>query len=177
MVQAPLTTQHETDLEDLLTAIMTHFGGAIDFWPLVCLSRHELGDPVPFIDCQRISLNERIQELRARLTLEEQEPSEAVLEQLAKLSRMAAELREVFDYFANAHRVSQGDLETAVMKLRQLWQDVCKRLWLLGALIPLPRPPRLTLEREEHLQAVLDGLFDQFLAARTAPPSANGKGH
>jgi len=171
MVQS-LTTTHESALEELLTAIMTQFGGAIDFWPLVCLSKGELGDPVPFIDSQWMSLRDRIQELRARLTQHEYEPSEAVLEQLVKLSRMSAELREVFDYFVNAQAVAQRDLEGAVMKLRALWHDVRMRLWLLGALIPLDRLPILTLERELHFESVLDGLFDQFLTARAAPAEA-----
>jgi len=165
---------HESALGELLSGIITQFGGAIEFWTLVCISQRELGDPVAFIDRQSNSMREQIQELRARLSLGEPEPSDAVMEQAAKLARVSAELREVFDYFIQNHVISQKDLEAAVMRLAQIWQDVRMRVWLLGALIPLASPPALTLEQEAYYQSILDNLFDQFIGSRA---SASGDGH
>ncbi|MCE9530803.1 MAG: hypothetical protein K8T89_06735, partial [Planctomycetes bacterium] len=63
-----LMPQHEAALSDLLSGIITQFGGAVEFWTLVCLSQRELGDPALFIDRQASSLREQIQELRAKLS-------------------------------------------------------------------------------------------------------------
>ena len=65
----------------------------------------------------------------------------AVFEQVVKLARSIDELREAFDFFINAESTRQSDLEGAVMRLAQLWQDVRKRVWLLGTLLLLPEPP------------------------------------
>jgi hypothetical protein len=157
--------EREAVLSDLLNGIVVQCGGAIEFWTLVCLSRRQLGDPAPFVDCQLMSFREQIQELRARL--QEGEPSEAVHEQIAKLLKASAELREVFDFFINANWISEEDLEGAAMNLAQIWQDVRMRTWLLGTLIPLPEPPTLPSEKEAAYQSILDGLFDQFMAARS----------
>ena len=173
---ATLSPQQETTISGTLTGMLVRFGGAIEFWTLVCLSQREIGDPETFIDRQWSNLREQIQELRARLNDGEFEPSEAVLEQIVKLGKVSAELREVFDYFIHAASVPQAELEAAVMKLAHIWQDVRMRVWLLGALIPLPLPPALSLEKEAYYQAILDGLFDQFVAARSAGESHERNG-
>ena len=174
---SPSTIDRETALSDLLAGILTQFGGAIEFWTLVCLAQRELGDPVLFVDRQWSDLREKIQELRARLSGGEQELSEAVLDQVAKLSHVSAEVREIFDFFINAISVAQKDLDAAVIKLAHVWQDVRMRVWLLGTLILLPSPPSLSTEKEAYYQAILDGLFDQFMAARATPDlhERNGK--
>jgi hypothetical protein len=172
-----LTTRQETAVGELLAGLLMQFGGAIEFWTLVCLSERELGDPTVFVDRQWNGLREQLQELRARLSEGESEPSDAALEQVAKLSKACAELREVFDYFLNAAAIAQSDLEAAVVRLAQIWQDVRMRVWLLGALIPLPEGPSLSMEKEAYYQSILDRLFDQFMAARTASElhERNGK--
>jgi hypothetical protein len=174
---ATLSTQQETTIGDTLTDILGHFGGAIEFWTVVCLSQRELGEPTGFVDCQWSNLRERLQELRGQLNEGEFEPSDAAFEQIAKLGKVSAELREVFDYFINVASISQKDLEASVMKLAQIWQEVRMRVWLLGALIPLASPPILSLEKEAYYQSILDGLFDQFMTARAAVETyqRNGK--
>jgi hypothetical protein len=174
---ATLTNQQESTIGDTLSDILVRFGGAIEFWTVVCLSQRELGDPIRFVDSQWSDLRERLQELRGQLNSDEFEPSEAAFEQIAKLGKVSAELREVFDYFINVASISQFDLEASVMKLAQIWQEVRMRVWLLGALIPLPSPPVLSMEKEAYYQSILDGLFDQFMTARAASEAyrRNGK--
>ena len=145
------TSEREAVLSDLLEGIVVQCGGAVEFWTLVCLSRRQLGDPTLFVDRQWMSLREQIQELRERLQDGENELSEPVLEQIAKLLKASAELREVFDFFINADSVAQKDLEAATMKLAQIWRDMRMRVWLLGTLIPLPEPPTLSMEKEAYL--------------------------
>ena len=171
-----LSSQQESAIGETLTGILVQFGGAIEFWTLVCLSQHELGDPANFIDQQWSSLREQLQQLRGQLNEGEFEPSEAVFEQIGKLGKVSAELREVFDYFINAVSVPQEELEAAVMKLAHIWQDVRMRIWLLGALIPLPSPPALSTEKEAYYQSILDGLFDHFVAARALGDSYERNG-
>jgi hypothetical protein len=166
--------EREAVLSDLLSGIVARVAGSIESWTLVCLARRELGDPTEFIDRQWMDLREQIQKTRAALQDGEESPSEPVLEQVAKLLKISAELRETFDFFINANRVSEKDLEAAILKLAQIWQDVRMRVWLLGALIPLAQPPALSTEEEADCQTTLDGLFDQFLASRTP---TNGAGH
>jgi len=168
-----MTPQRESVLGELLTGIITQFGGAIEFWTLVCLSQSELGNPKIFVDRQWIDLRERIQELRERLSEADHESSPAAQEQVAKLASVAAEVREVFDYFIDVTSVTQKDLEAAVLKLAHIWQDVRMRIWLLGALIPLSQPPALSLEKEAYYQNILDALFDQFMTLRTAASDAH----
>lgn len=175
------TVEHQAALDDLFEGLLVRFGGSVEFWPLVCLSQRETGDATPFVDRQWCSLRDLIQELRSRLTDDAFEPSEMVLEQVAKLSRATAEVREAFDFFINFATVPQKELEGAVLKLAQIWHDVRKRIWLLGALLPLAEPTTLASEKEAYFQGILDRLFDQFLAARAMPGSElhlrNGKGH
>jgi hypothetical protein len=160
---ATITTEQETAVGETLSGILVQFGGAIEFWTLVCLSQNEFGDPAAFIDRQWNSLRERTQELRGLLSESDFEPSDAVFEQIGKLGKVSADLREVFDYFINAASVPQKELEAAVMRLAHIWQEVRMRVWLLGALISLPSPPALSMEKEAYYQATLDGLFDQFV--------------
>lgn len=131
----------------------------------------ELGDSEAFVDRQCMHLREQVQRLRRQLQAQPWEPSDAVLEQVIKLLRACAELREVFDYFIHSAKVPLQDLEAAVMKLSQIWQDAQMRVWLIGALIFMPRPPALSSEKEAYYQTILDGLFDQFLMVRS---SSNG---
>jgi len=168
-----MTPQRESVLGELLTGIITQFGGAIESWTLVGLSQSELGNPKIFVDRQWIDLRERIQELRERLSEADHESSPAAQEQVAKLASVAAEVREVFDYFIDVTSVTQKDLEAAVLKLAHIWQDVRMRIWLLGALIPLSQPPALSLEKEAYYQNILDALFDQFMTLRTAASDAH----
>jgi hypothetical protein len=170
----PPVGEREAALTDLLSGIVVRFGASIEFWTLVCLARHELGDPTAFIDRQWIDLRDQVQKTRESLQEGENSPSQAVLEQVAKLLKITAELRETFDFFINANRVAEKELEAAIMKLAHIWQDVRMRVWLLGALILLPQPPALPTEKEADCQTTLDSLFDQFLAARTL---TNGAAH
>jgi len=170
----PPVSEREAVLSDLLAGIVARVAGSIESWTLVCLARRELGDPTEFIDRQWMDLREQIQKTRSALQDGENSASEPVLEQVAKLLKISAELRETFDFFINANRVAEKELEAAIVKLAQIWQDVRMRVWLLGALIPLPDLTALPTETEASYQTILDGLFDQFLAAR-AP--ANGAGH
>jgi hypothetical protein len=163
-----LPPQSESAVGELLMGIVTRFGGALEFWTLVCLSRNELGNPTQFVDRQWSNLLESIQELRSRLAERDYEPPPTVQEQIAKLIGVSAELREVFDHFIAVATVSQKDLEASVLRLAHVWQEVRMRVWLLGTLIPLPQAPVLSMEREAYYQGILDGLIDQFLAARHA---------
>lgn len=174
---ASLSSQQETAVGETLNGILVQFGGAIEFWTLVCLSQRELGDPTAFIDRQWSTLRDQLQELRSQLNENDFEPSEAAFEQIGKIGKVSAELREVFDYFINALTVPQKELEAAVLKIAHIWQDVRMRVWLLGAILPLPTPPCLSMEKEAYYQAILDGLFDQFMTMRTAGEShqRNGK--
>jgi hypothetical protein len=173
-----LKPQQEAEVAELLAGVLNQFGGAIDLWTVVCVSQRELGGAREFVERQWISLQERVQQLRFCLSAGPYEPSVVVLEQVAKLARSSAELRETFDFFINVD-VARRDLEAAVLRLAQLWHEVRRRIWLVGALIPLPEPPRLSLEKEAYFQQALDQLFDQFLVSR-APPvgdahARNGK--
>lgn len=168
MASETLSPEHEARLGELLNDILARFAGAIEFWTLVCLTQRDLGDPRLFIDQQSMGLLEQIQALRQGLYDEDYEPSEAVIEQVVKLNKVGVELRDLFDFFITANRASQRDLEAAVMKLAQIWQDVRMRVWLLGAVIPLAEPPALPMEKEAFYQSILDGLFDQFLTARAS---------
>lgn len=163
---ASLTNEQETTIGQTLTDLLVRFGGAIEYWTMVCLTRRELGNPALFIDRQWNDLRDQLQELRAQLNDGDFEPSGAVYEQIAKLAKVCVDLRDLFDSFMNAHELSQKDLEAAVIKLAQIWQDVRMRVWLLGALIPLPSPPALSMEKEAYYQSILDGLFDRFMATR-----------
>jgi hypothetical protein len=173
MMLTHLTAQRESALGELLSGLITQFGGAIEFWTLVCLSQRELGNPTIFVDRQWISLRERIQEFRERLAEDDYDSSPAVQEQVAKLASVAAELREVFNSFIDVRSISQKDLEAAVLKLAHIWQDVRMRIWLLGTLIPLAQPPALSMEQEAYYQTILDALFDQFMALRAAAADAH----
>lgn len=169
-----LSAHHETTFGELLNGIIIRVGGAIEFWTLVCLSQRELGNPTAFVDRHWCELRDQVQELRSRLAESDYEPPPLVQEQVAKLASVAAELREVFDYFIFAATVPQKDLEGAVLRLSTIWQDVRMRAWLLGTLIPLDRPPALSLEKETYYQGVLDALFDQFMAARAESNEFHG---
>jgi len=161
-----LTNEQESAISQTLTDLLVRFGGAIEYWTMVCLTQPELGNPASFIDQQWSDLREQLQALRMQLNDGDFEPSEAALEQVAKLAKVCVDLRDAFDSFMNAPDLSQKELEAAVMKLAQTWQDVRMRVWLLGALIPLPSPPSLSMEKEAYYQSILDGLFDRFIAAR-----------
>lgn len=163
---ASLTNEQETTIGQTLTDLLVRFGGAIEYWTMVCLTRRELGNPALFINRQWNDLRDQLQELRAQLNDGDFEPSGAVYEQIAKLAKVCVDLRDLFDSFMNAHELSQKDLEAAVIKFAQIWQDVRMRVWLLGALIPLPSPPALSMEKEAYYQSILDGLFDRFMATR-----------
>lgn len=162
MVADP-TTERERKLGQILAELLGHFSQAIEFWPPVCLNKQELGDPAHFIDREWTGLREQIQQLRIVLAEEDAPESTLVHEQIAKLAKDSTDLREVFDYFLNAERVSPSDLEAAVFKLAHLWHDSRMRLWLVGTLIPLQQPPSLSLEKEAYFQSILDRLFDQFV--------------
>jgi hypothetical protein len=156
-----------TRLADLLTRLVAGFGGAIEFWTVVCISQRDLGDPEQFIHEQWNALFSDLQEVRRSIG-EADIPTPVVHEQVMKLIKNCTDLREVFDLFLAAQEVSLEELERGVLRLDAIWQDVRTRVAFVAALIPLPSPlPRLTSEQETYYQSILDSLFDRLAALRT----------
>jgi hypothetical protein len=155
------------NIPDILGGLITRFGGAIEFWTVACMSQSELGDPGGFVDIQWSSLLEDLQTIRSQLAENGIDTSPVVQEQLAKLTKSCADLREVFDHFIHFTSASNKELERAVLRLSQLWEDFRMRISLLGVLLPMATPvPMLNSEHETYYQGILDGLFDRFEAAR-----------
>lgn len=155
----------ESRLDDLLGRVVDRFGGAIEYWTVVCLSGKELGNPEPFVAEQWSELYSEVHQIRS-LFSEADVPSPVVQEQVAKLTKTCTDLREVFDLLLNADYVPLPELERAVIRLGSIWHEVRLRIAFLSALIPLPIPqPHLTSEQEAYYQSILDSLFDK-LAAR-----------
>lgn len=153
-------------IEQLLGGLITRFGGAIEFWTVACLSQSELGDPGPFIDIQWSSLLEDLQTIR-RNCRRTASIHRRWFRNNSQNFRNPADLREVFDHFIHLMSASDKELEVAVLRLSQLWEDFRMRIALLGVLLPLPSPvPMLNSEHEAYYQGILDGLFDRLEAAR-----------
>jgi hypothetical protein len=159
-------TATDDHLRHLLNSIVTRSGGAIEFWTVACLSRGDLGDPREFIDTQWEHLYEELQEFRRLLSTLPYDPPPVVHEQVAKLMKIGAELREVFDIFLRFATLPPEELEVAVLKLGFLWKELRLRVSLAAAMIPLAAPlPAISTEQESYYQGILDGLFDQFTTA------------
>jgi hypothetical protein len=162
----PPNATSESSLHDLLGRVVGRFGGAIEFWTVVCLSRRELGDPEPFVAEQWNDLYSEVHQIRS-LIGEADVPSPVVQEQVAKLTKTGSDLREGFDWFLDCGNVSLPELERAVVRLGSIWHEVRLRVAFLAALIPLPAPlPHLTAEQEAYYQSILDSLFDKLAGAR-----------
>lgn len=163
------TPEQQAALLTLLKGIITRWGGAIEFWTVACLTQRELGDPNLFVDSQWANLRDDVQKLRM-LIAEDEEPAEILQEQLVKLNRLCADLREVFDLFIRFSEILESELETSVLRLGQLWDEVRMRANLIAMLLPLPELPGLSAEQEAYFQGVLDGLYDRFHAVRPVYP-------
>lgn len=162
----------ESRLHDLLSRVIDRFGGAIEFWTVVCLSRKELGDPDQFVAEKWNDLYSEVHRLRS-LVGEAEVPPPVVQEQVAKLTKTCTDLREVFDSFLDCGNLSLPELERAVVRLGSIWHEARIRVAFLAALIPLPAPlPHLTSEQEAYYQSILDSLFDKLAAARPMTFSA-----
>lgn len=156
----------ESKLHELLSNVVARFGGAIEFWTVVCLSKRELGDPEQFVADKWNDLYSEVQQLRTLIS-DVDIPSPVAQEQVLKLMKSCTDLREVFDLFLDCDNVPLPELELAVVRLESIWHDVGIRIAFLAALIPLPEPlPRLTTEQEAYYQSILDSLFDKLAASR-----------
>lgn len=149
-------------LQYLLQNLIARFGGAIEFWTVACLSRGELGNPADFIDNQWEAFLNDILEIRTILSELPHDPPPIVHEQMAKLMKLGADLRDVFDGFLRP-AVPPDEVEVAVLKLGYMWRELRLRCSLTAAMIPLPPPmPGITTEQENYYQGILDSLYDRF---------------
>jgi hypothetical protein len=157
-------TATQERLQHLLHNLIVRFGGAIEFWTVACLSRGDLGNPADFVDSQWSGMLQEVQELRTRLAEMPLEPPPIVHEQIAKLLKLCADLRDTFDQFLQPVIVPDV-VEVAVLKLGYMWRELRLRCSLIAAMIPLPPPlPGITTEQETYYQGILDSLYDRFTA-------------
>lgn len=165
-----MNAEQEDPIRRILRGIVTRFGGAIEFWTVACLSQEELGAPGPFVELQWGGMVDDVHALRSALADQGYDPHPAVQEQFAKLTKTCSDIREVFDAFICFTTLPRREVEQAVVRLGQLWDDVRLRVGFLGVLLPLRSPlgELLTTEQENYYQNTLDGLYDQFEAARPA---------
>ena len=171
------SAKREAAIHELLSRLVIRFGGAVEFWTVVCLSQRDLGDPGLYVAEQWQELYSDMQTLRS-LIGQGENPSHLVQEQVMKLIKTCTDLRDVFDQFLDCGSVPLKDLELAVHRLDSIWHEVKLRVSFLAALIPLPPPlPRLSSEQDAYYQAILDGMFDRFATARPISLSErNGTG-
>jgi hypothetical protein len=157
----------------LLERLLSRFGNAIEFWTISCLSQRELGDPRPFINDQWDDLWRCLQNLRLALAERDGDLHPVLQDQLAKLARASADLRDVFEVLADFAIVPVSELESALMQLAALWEEWKLRITLVGSILPLSAPlPSVTSEQEMFHRQNLDTLFDRFYSARqTSSPS------
>lgn len=161
-----MTTRQER-LQFLLQNLIARFGGAIEFWTVACLSRSDLGNPTDFVDSQWGAMLNEVQEIRTCLAELPIEPPPIVHEQIAKILKLCADLRDDFNAFLRPV-ISADEVELAVLKLGFLWREIRLRATLTAAMIPLPPPlPGITTEQETYYQNILDSLYDRFTAKGT----------
>jgi hypothetical protein len=155
----------EDRLRQLFQDLIARYAGAIEYWTVACASRDDLGDPAEFVEGQWAQLHQTLHEVRFALSELRDEPAPVVDEQVAKLFKLSADLRDLFAVLVQYQDRPPEKVEQAVLKLGFLWKELRLRIALAAAAVPLPDPlPGITSEQEAHYQRVLDGLFDRFAA-------------
>jgi hypothetical protein len=165
--------QKRPGLDELLSALLGRFYGAIDFWTIVCLDQLP-PDPRGFIVKQCDELDAIMREIRQRCGADSTASREQLFQSLDELQADVKSLRDVFLVLACHGSESLENISLATERLKSLYQAMPHTVQMLAKLSGLALA-ELPGERGQYLQGILANLLPRFhelhqnSAAKTAP--------